>query len=156
MLNNKELTDPSSEFYQKPFEYGMKKFAFYLCEECNKPYFAGLAACGEIPPEEMPKLLCTDCQYRGKPIQACPKHGTEYIQFKCRFCCSMSIWFCWNTTHFCDKCHRQASTISHKPINQLPVCPGKGKCPLGIEHPPNGTECCLGCGLCRFEAAALS
>lgn len=28
-------------------------------------------------------------------------------------------------------------------------CPELNTCPLGIEHPPTGTEFALGCGICR-------
>ena len=38
---------------------------------------------------------------------SCPKHGTEAIEWKCKFCCSVASWFCWGTTHFCDDCHRK-------------------------------------------------
>ena len=31
-----ELTSPSSKFYQKPLEYAMSKYAYYLCCKCKK------------------------------------------------------------------------------------------------------------------------
>jgi len=39
--------------------------------------------------------------------------------------------------------------MTTKTAEQLPQCPGVDKCPLGIKHPPNGTEFSLGCALCR-------
>ena len=31
--------------------------------------------------------------------QNCPSHGTEYIAFKCRYCCSLAVYFCFGSTH---------------------------------------------------------
>lgn len=31
-----EITSPSSKFYQKPLEYAMSKYAYYLCYKCKK------------------------------------------------------------------------------------------------------------------------
>jgi hypothetical protein len=35
----------------------------------------------------------------------CPKHGTDYLEYKCRYCCSVAVFFCFGTTHFCNACH---------------------------------------------------
>ena len=64
----------------------------------------------------------------------------------------MIVGNCWGNTHFCQSCHKKQETgdyVTRKPVADLPVCPGKGKCPLGVEHPPNGTEHPLGCAICR-------
>ena len=79
-------------------------------------------------------------------MSKCKTHGDEAIEFKCRFCCSVALWFCFGTTHFCEPCHKIAGSAKAKP------CVGGGKCPLGIDHPANGTEYALGCGLCRHGA----
>lgn len=57
MLNDKALTDPvyifiylflqKSKYYKKPEEFGLAKLAFYMCNKCREPYFAGLVECGE-------------------------------------------------------------------------------------------------------------
>ncbi len=41
-------------------------------------------------------------------------------------------------------CHDRKGPPGHK-------CKGKEDCPLGIEHPPNGTNkaFAVGCGMCR-------
>ena len=31
-----EITSPSSKFYQKPLDYAMSKYAYYLCCKCKK------------------------------------------------------------------------------------------------------------------------
>jgi hypothetical protein len=56
----------------------------------------------EFKPEE---LVCANCC--DIPIDNCPKHGKEFIEFKCKFCCSIAQWFCWGTTHFCEPCHKR-------------------------------------------------
>ena len=64
---------------------------------------------------------------------------------------NMATWFCWGTTHFCDKCHRkqvETQALTKTPKNQLPKCLGVGKCPTGGNHADNGEECILGCSLC--------
>jgi len=99
---------------------------------------------------EPSELICGACS--GVGVEECSKHGKEHIVFKCRFCCSPSTWFCWGTTHFCDSCHRRQEAhdyMTTKSADQLPQCPGPDKCPLRLEHPPNGIEFSLGCSLCK-------
>jgi len=37
---------------------------------------------------------------------SCPnKHGEQFVLWKCRFCCNLSTFFCWGSTHFCQNCH---------------------------------------------------
>jgi hypothetical protein len=43
----------------------------------------------------------------------------------------------------------QGDYLTKKKKSELPVCPGPDQCPLGVDHPPNGTEFALGCGICR-------
>lgn len=64
---------------------------------------------------------------------------------------------CFGTTHFCEACHEDPGTMQEKEASgSLPPCPAgprgkhlEGKCPLGIDHPPTGTEFCLGCPMCK-------
>ena len=30
------ITSPTSKFYQKPFDYAMWKYAYYVCHKCKK------------------------------------------------------------------------------------------------------------------------
>ena len=62
----------------------------------------------DFPPERAEKvaeeeLVCSTCAVAN--VQTCEKHGTDWIQFKCRYCCSFATFFCWNKVHFCSKCH---------------------------------------------------
>ena len=96
-----------------------------MCSKCSEPYFGGMKVCdagqmeeGEYKPEE---LVCAKCSAVGiNALNNICEHGTDYIDFKCKFCCSVALWFCWGNTHFCDPCHRIASKAVVKP------CKGPG------------------------------
>ena len=87
----------------------------------------------------------------------CPKHGTDYLEYKCRYCCSVAVFFCFGTTHFCNACHDDFQRVANLPKSELPQCPvgprsvqlDGEECPLHVKHPPTGEEFALGCGVCR-------
>ena len=100
----------------------MAIYCYYMCFKCKKPYFGGAKDCNramenekmEFKPEE---LVCANCCDVEK-VENCNKHGKDYIEFKCKFCCSLAVWFCWydflyiinlnrGTTHFCEECHKR-------------------------------------------------
>lgn len=89
--------------------------------------------------------------------QICPKHGTDYLEWKCRYCCSVAVFFCFGSHHFCKPCHDAHRRCMDCPVGDLPQCPAgpvlkqleASDCPLNCEHPPTGEEFALGCGLCR-------
>ena len=107
----------------------------------------------------------------GPAQQSCSKHGTDYLEYKCRFCCSVAVFFCFGTTHFCNPCHDQHSKCTSTAKGKMPQCPvcairhwhmsharqagpvlrqlEGSECPLHVVHPPTGEEFALGCGLCR-------
>ncbi len=159
-----QLTDRNSKWYNQKLEYALKRLSYYLCYVCKKPYFAGRRECGDGPdvnndnPNKVydPKdLVCgKDANLQnvaGKT--SCDKHGKEFIEYKCRFCCKIASWFCWGTTHFCEDCHaRQCAGdyVSKYPKEKLPKC-DKAHCEVGGNHPPNGDEYALGCSICRNE-----
>ena len=86
-------------------------------------------------------------------------HGTDYIEWKCRFCCKLATFFCGGKCHFCNDCHSKPGTYvdfsgwKTKPGSHIPKCKGPSKCPLGGTHKPNGEEAALGCAMCRANAA---
>lgn len=159
MDKDKRLTEEGSAWFGKPEEYAMATFSYFMCYKCKKPYFGGKKNCEaaaeeqkdqkEFKPEE---LVCPKCSDVGMGNVDCRVHGGEYISFKCRFCCSIAVWFCFGTTHFCEPCH-SGKGFWHK---QPPVCKGKDECPLKVDHPPNGQEFSLGCGFCRHVKDAGS
>lgn len=151
---DENMQDPNYEFYGKLEEYAMFKCAFYMCHKCNEPYFGGLYDCVNAEQEQEVKkedLVCSKCTtgIHGAGVTNCPKHGTAFIDYKCRWCCNVALFYCWGSTHFCDECHRQPNV--RRP--ERPLCHGDvSKCKLQTHHPPEGEEFALGCSLCREEA----
>lgn len=158
MDGEERLKNPKDDYYNNPEKYSLDRFSYYVCFKCALPYFGGKKECGEnndqakFNPEE---LVCPSCAAIGMEGADCKTHGKDFIEFKCKFCCSVAAWFCWGTTHFCDACHTKQNNgdyLSKKNKNELPVCLGKD-CPLKVVHPPNGEEFALGCTLCRNMVA---
>lgn len=156
------LTDPNSNWYKKDLEFALHKTSYYMCYECNKPYFAGLRECRGGPGDNNnpnreydPKdLICgAHANIAGVAgISDCKTHGKDFIEYKCKFCCNFSSWFCWGTTHFCEDCHTRqckGDYVSKYEKSKLPKCPGPNKCPLKCKHPDNGEEFALGCSVCK-------
>jgi len=155
---HKAVTDPASPWFRRPVDYALHRFAYYRCHKCKDPYYGGEANCEagmEAREVDETELVCPKCQ----PFSAetCTKHGLT--TWKCRFCCSEAVFFCFGTTHFCEQCHNDPGLMqSMEAAGSLPTCPAgprgkklEGDCPLGIAHPPTGTEFCLGCPLCAQE-----
>jgi len=123
----------------------------YPCKDCNKPYCAGQAHCADALVESAKDLRCSGCEWAATRAvggdRRCTVHGPSFAIYKCDFCCSLAVWQC-GATHFCEPCHSGGS------LEKPRACPGPGRCPLGIRHPPNGaceagfvfgwTACC-GC-----------
>eukprot|EP00043_Microstomoeca_roanoka_P019706 m.225465 g.225465 ORF g.225465 m.225465 type:complete len:4069 (-) comp17042_c0_seq1:290-12496(-) len=135
----------------------MKKYTYYKCYRCKKAYFGGEEACAVGSNEfDEKELVCPACS-GGSTQQVCPKHGTDFLEYKCRYCCSVAVFFCFGTTHFCQPCHDDYQRCLDRPKSELPKCPAGPKltqlegdeCPLHVAHPPTGEEFALGCGICR-------
>ena len=156
------LTDPNSPWFGKKVEFALKRLSYYMCYVCKKPYFAGRRECGNDPnmnnddPNKNydPKdCVCgKDANLSGVAGKTnCDKHGKDFIEYKCKFCCKIASWFCWGTTHFCEDCHKRQCNndyVSKYPKDKLPKC-NKATCEVGGNHPPNGEEFALGCSICR-------
>jgi hypothetical protein len=88
-------------------------FAYYLCFKCRKPYFGGERVCGEgggaFDPTE---LVCGGCSPWSGEID-CPKHGKDFIEFKCRFCCSVAV---------CAEGYRVGSYLTCWPVYHVLAC----------------------------------
>jgi hypothetical protein len=157
-----KLTDPNSRWYKNELAYALMRISYYMCYQCKCPYFAGLRECGDGPNvnnnnpnrEYDPKdLVCgKHANLAGVAgISDCKTHGKEFIEYKCKFCCNISSWFCWGSTHFCEDCHAKqckGDYVSKYTKDKLPKC-DSSKCPLKIKHPDNGEEFALGCSVCR-------
>ena len=144
--------------------YSVARLSYYMWFKCKKPYFGGLKSCEnnqnqnieKFKPEELVWAACS-ADSAGGGIKDWKKHGRDFIEFKCKFCCKVAQWFCWGTTHFCDDCHTRQNKgdyLTKKKLSELPKCKNKYSCPLKVDHPPNGKEeYALGCAICRNLAA---
>eukprot|EP01113_Clastostelium_recurvatum_P028125 TRINITY_DN3404_c0_g1_i3.p1 TRINITY_DN3404_c0_g1~~TRINITY_DN3404_c0_g1_i3.p1 ORF type:complete len:759 (-),score=94.38 TRINITY_DN3404_c0_g1_i3:10-2286(-) len=152
----KDADSTTNRWLGDPAGYAMHRFSYFLCFICRQPYFGGERVCeGEAPQHfKAHELVCGGCS--GGERARCPEHGTEFIEYKCRFCCQPSVYFCWGSTHFCDSCHHRAAELKAVLSPSNSPRPGKARfppCTCGIPHPPNGEEFCYGCSLCRITRA---
>jgi len=153
------VMDPGGPHHNNAASYAEATLSYYQCYVCERPYFGGFRRCELMQEEEEggrfnpSELVCASC-VPFKDMKACSTHGAEYIEFKCKFCCSVAQWFCWGTTHFCAACHKsqeRGDFVTKKKIQDLPQCKGKESCPLRVDHPPNGaSEFAIGCAICRL------
>jgi hypothetical protein len=74
----------NARFRGNPAGYAMDLYSYYTCSKCQGPYFAGLAECRGADEEELRILICSSCSGERKLDQVCSKHGSEFIQWKCR------------------------------------------------------------------------
>lgn len=149
----KELIDPASKWHNNREGYSMDRYAYFMCFKCTHPYFAGQRRCDageDDKPFDPADLVCGGCS-GSVSGQECPTHGKDFLEWKCQFCCTISSWYCWGKTHFCNDCHtkqQKGDYLTKKPKSAIPLCPGPDKCALGIAH-PHCEEFLLGCALCR-------
>lgn len=128
-----DVNDRTGRFYKDPIGFCAHHYAFYQCHTCKEPYFGGARACGaegvtdEINRED---LVCSNCQ-NVDSVEECPDHGRQYIAFKCRYCCKLSVFHCWGKVHFCVSCHKSevwdklttyATGKNKKKIEEYPQC----------------------------------
>ena len=112
-------------YYQDPASYAMDRYAYYVCYKCQKAYYGGEARCDAQQAGEAfdpTELVCGGCSDVAR-AQMCPKHGTDFLEYKCRYCCSVAVFFCFGTTHFCKPCHDDFQRVTNIPKNELPICP---------------------------------
>ncbi|KAH9373289.1 hypothetical protein HPB48_005034 [Haemaphysalis longicornis] len=96
-------------------------------------YYGGEVRCdieaGPVDEYNPAELVCGGCSDISR-AQMCPKHGTDFLEYKCRYCCSVAVFFCFGTTHFCNACHDDFQRVANLPKQQLPRCPaGKSAAP---------------------------
>ena len=163
------LTEAGGRYFEKPGDLALDILSYYTCFKCQQPYYGGQRQCdagvgggllggggggGDQEDFDPAELVCGGCAQQGAD---CATHGAEYIQWKCKFCCSPAIWFCRGDTHFCDPCHRIPSQRweeeKKKDASALPACPGADACCVNGNHPPAFSEHCLGCTMCKANAA---
>jgi len=154
----------------------MDRYAYYMCFKCDKAYYGGEARCelaaaaaagtehhavvgrGRAASEDYDpsELVCGACSDVAR-AQMCVRHGADFLEYKCRYCCSVAVFFCFGTTHFCAACHDDFQRVTSLARGDLPRCPAGPRatqltgdeCPLHVQHPDTGEEFALGCGICR-------
>eukprot|EP00891_Asterochloris_glomerata_P008572 jgi/Astpho2/8572/fgenesh1_pg.00126_%23_3_t len=89
---------PGGPFDGRPGDFALSKLNFYQCSRvgCQRVYYGGRKECRAQAAEEDAagqagggageELLCGSCA-GGQGAAACSKHGSEFIEYKCRFCC---------------------------------------------------------------------
>ncbi|XP_015744900.2 E3 ubiquitin-protein ligase MYCBP2 isoform X4 [Python bivittatus] len=120
------ITTPGVRFHNDPAGFAMNRYAYYVCYKCKKAYFGGEARCdaeaGQGDDYDPRELICGACSDVSR-AQMCPKHGTDFLEYKCRYCCSVAVFFCFGTTHFCNACHDDFQRMTSIPKEDLPHCP---------------------------------
>ena len=99
MQNDERITNPNDkDYFRQPEKYALARFAYYECFKCSTPYFGGKKECenqrdmnmGDFKKEE---LVCTQCAAKDMKDATgatnCKTHGTEFIEYKCKFCCNI-------------------------------------------------------------------
>ena len=123
------LKNPADPYYNDIAKFSVFKCAYYLCHTCKNPYFGGLKDCLRAQQEQQEfkaeELVCGKCaaDTLGVGAAKCKIHGTDFIEFKCKFCCNIAQWFCWGNTHFCEPCHKRQCAgdyVSRKKPSELP------------------------------------
>jgi len=110
--------------------------------------------------------MCGAC-LKNKGKSNCDKHGTDYIDYKCIYCCQLALYNCGGQYYFCEHHHQDGRyRKENKERGKGNNCGGNNakECDLGIDHP---TPCedkgnifpdeskgkvkafALGCSLCR-------
>ena len=160
------VVTPGDAYFGQLEAYAMHFCTFYECNDCKEPYFGGMQDCEQAMQSEdktrKEDLLCKSCAWKalGLGSNMCEKHGNEFIDFKCMYCCSIGLFVCCKGRYyFCQPCHNDIMNGGkHKARTD---CTGGPGCPLGIPcHPkadddPKKSAFAIGCSLCRSEKLAL-
>ena len=104
---DERFTSTASPFYENILGLAIHACSFYQCKTCSKAYFGGMIDCAaDMNIEERTTrddLMCKDCQLEAYGVgdAMCNQHGTKHIEWKCLFCCSVAVYFCYGTHYFC-------------------------------------------------------
>ena len=79
------VSTEGARWFNDPAGFAMERYAYYVCFKSGKAYFGGEARCDldagagdAFNPEE---LVCGGCSDVSQ-AQMCPKHGTDYLEYK--------------------------------------------------------------------------
>ena len=82
-------------FYKDINKFALYMLSYYMCFKCATPYYGGMKACeggNDYQNFKKEELVCGKCAAVsvGGGVKNCAKHGTDFIEFKCKFCCSIA------------------------------------------------------------------
>ena len=109
-----QLKDPDDPYFNDWPRLAINSCTYYECFSCKEPYFGGMINCRQTMREERnikkENLRCNKClsEELGFGQFSCDIHGDKFIDYKCRFCCNIALYVCFNGTHFCHSCHLKA------------------------------------------------
>ena len=71
------------------------------------------------------ECVCGSCATSDidKRNYCCKNHGTNYLVYKCKFCCGIATRFLWGNTHFCERCaqrQHRGDYLNRKPVSTHP------------------------------------
>eukprot|EP00455_Lapot_gusevi_P048814 TRINITY_DN6810_c0_g1_i4.p1 TRINITY_DN6810_c0_g1~~TRINITY_DN6810_c0_g1_i4.p1 ORF type:complete len:216 (+),score=47.06 TRINITY_DN6810_c0_g1_i4:33-650(+) len=143
--NDPEIKCDNGRFFGKPEEFAMHRYVFFPCFACHKPFFGGAYECQAANVVvNKHDLRCSDCSLVSQ--ETCATHGTEWLSFKCRFCCQLAVWHCWDLVHFCEPCHNNWTNLvayrgdNVKKLWEFPQCPSLKRRLDEIANDPNLSE----------------
>lgn len=95
MLNDDRLTNPGSAYFNNPEMYALHSFAYYICHKCKQAYFGGRRNCeqNQVENRDPAEMVCFDCGDVPKVECKQSKAHAEFHEWKCRYCCSIAVWF---------------------------------------------------------------
>lgn len=105
----------------------------FRCFTCAKLFHEKNAPCADDVSVPADSIRCQTC------VNVCSIHGTEFLSYKCRYCCNPSTYHCGPGNHMCEDCH--SSQTPQPCVGLAGGCKG--------DHEENGTASkCLGCSMC--------
>ncbi len=149
------ITNPASEWFERPQAYALHHYTYSLCKRCKNPYFygtyecqaAGLADEEKKDEEEKPCERCVGVVKNN----TCSLHGKDFLIRKCECCCEVASFNCYYYRYFCLPCHDDIPLAQTHARSGTTVCKGK-ECPLyPAPHPPPSAfkSCVLRCAKCE-------
>ena len=126
---------------------GRRRYAFYLCNSCEEPYFGGTVECADQVEGELASQdrLCVACSPQSQRVCEDPLRHRGHLIWKCRYCCQPSSYVCYGSVHFCSSCHdrnsqrvqqlqRMGRNSVAPPALEPMACPGGSRCPFPKLH----------------------
>ena len=93
---SERLKTKGDRFYNDLEGFALYKLSYYQCFKCAEPYFGGMKDCeaGQNAYNNFKKeeLVCGKCAAVsvGGGVKNCKTHGMDFIEYKCKFCCSIA------------------------------------------------------------------